>query len=285
MKISFTSNLMQIQSLPINSQKAANKSDLTERKNIKSLMGLPEHRYLVNFCANKDNLESLFNSYGNGKGMPFTFDEKLKVMSPETRKNINNVYANYRSVYADMEDCHTVEELKEKFPNEFEHLQSALSRKESKGSFISQVNKWAKLFEDSGEYLFPETKDNDLSVYLAKKIYFEAKTKEEIKKDFIKDLNTDILSPKDIEDIKTCRGKNDKGEILPESTYTLLGLTGNVKSNGFRHSLMTSREDYIRNFGSVYRGKRKGNFGKTVDGIINSNENAEVVLPNKKSKN
>ena len=50
----------------------------------------------------------------------------------------------------------------------------------SKGSFLTQLNEWGKEIINAGEYLFPETKDNDLSVYLAKKIYFEAKTKQEI---------------------------------------------------------------------------------------------------------
>jgi len=170
-----------------------------ENRNVNLLNSIQDNRYLINFCANNENLEKIYQTYGNDNGMPISFDRYLANIPKEEREKRKDTYASYRSVYAEMEDCHTVEKLKEKFPEEFEGIKSTFYLKDNKGSFLYKIKEWASVFEGSDQYLFEETKDNDLSVYLAKKIYLEAKTKKEIKEDFIKDINKSIFTEEDIE--------------------------------------------------------------------------------------
>ena len=247
------------------------------------LANMPNYRYQINFGAMNDNLESLYKAYGQGKGMPETYDKVLSEMSSDERKSITNVYAHYRSIYAPLEECHSTEEIKKLFPAEFAKIQSALTRKSNNNSFIAKVSEWSSLFKDESDgFLFPETQDNDLAVYLAKKIFLEAKTKKEIKEDFLKEINREIL---DEQDIKKLLVTNRGTEIIPDSVFTLLGLQGKFEANGFRYSLLRSREDYIEKYGSVYHSKRKENFTKIVDTVISATDTIANTLPKKGSAN
>ena len=258
-----------------------NQTNTIENKNINLLNSIQDNRYLINFCANNENLDKIYKNYGNNNGMPISFDRYLTNISQEEREKRKDTYASYRSVYADMENCHTTTRLKELFPEEFENIKSTFSLKDNKGSFLFKVKEWASLFEGSDDYLFPETKDNDLSVYLAKKIYLEAKTKKEIKEDFIKDVNKSIFSEQDLETLKNPKS----GELIPDSVYSKLGLRGDIKSNGFRHSLCLSRQDYIEKYGSIYKSKRKENFEKVLEKVIETKKTEKTEKVNIPKKN
>lgn len=284
MKILSTSSLMFNANNFIQKKSVAKGYANAENNAVTNLNLMPNYSYLIKFGANNDNLDTLYNSYANGKGMPYTYEQVAGKMTPEERKNITDVYANYKSVYAKMEDCHTVEDLKKEFPVEFKNIQSALTQKDSEGSFLTALNQSARAFDGLVlGYMFPKTKDNDFSVYLAKKIYFEAKTKEEIIKDFPNDLNTDILTPKDIEDIKSTRGGKTSNELIPLSVYKKLGLVGDANSNGFRHSLCVSRQEYIDKYGSIYKAVRRANFEQNVKDILDVSDTSTVNLPKKNS--
>lgn len=259
-------------------------SNPIENKNVNLLNTIQDNRYLINFCANNENLEKIYQNYGKDNGMPISFDRYLANIPKEEREKRKDTYASYRSVYADMENCHTTTRLKELFPEEFENIKSAFSLKDNKGSFLYKIKEWASVFEGSDQYLFEETKDNDLAVYLAKKIYLEAKTKKEIKEDFIKDINKSIFTEEDIETLKNQKS----GELIPDSVYTKLGLRGDFKSNGFRHSLCLSRQDYIEKYGSIYKSKRKENFEKVLEKVIEtkkSEKTEKTHIPKKHTGN
>jgi len=273
----------------INSNKQKNNNKIKEEKILNidkkiDLLNIGDNRYLINFGANNENLQKLYETYSNGKGMPISFENYLKNMPQEQRERTKDIYNSYKFVYGEMENCHSVEELKEYFPMELGKIKSAKSEDFIKGSFLYQINEWSGLFENSGEYLFPETKDNDLTVYLAKKIYFEAKTKKEIQEDFLKDINKEILSEKDIEELKSKRSKSGS-ELIPESIYSKLGLTGSFNSNGFRNSLCLSRKEYIEKYGSIYKEKRKENLEKVLKEVVENLDGTEKVNPRKNKVN
>ena len=247
------------------------------------LKNMPNYQYQVSFGAMNTNLENLYKAFGLGKGMPETYNKVLSEMTDNAREIITNVYAHYRSIYAPLEDCHSTEAIRQLFPAEFSGIQSALTRKSNNGSFISKVAQWAKLFEgESDNFLFPETKDNDLTVYLAKKLFLEAKTKQEIKDDFFKDINREILSEEDIQELMvTTQGS----KMIPNSVFAQLGLQGKFEANGFRHSLLRSREDYVQKYGSVYLSKRKAVFDKTVETVTSTTNSNAITLPKRGSAN
>ena len=247
------------------------------------LANMPNYKYQVSFGAMNSSLESLYKAFGQGKGMPETYNRVLSEMASSAREAVKSVYAHYRSVYAPLEECHSIEAIKKLFPAEFAKIQSALTRKSNNGSFISKVSEWAGLFDgESDKFLFPETKDNDLAVYLAKKLFLEAKTKNEIRVDFFKEINREILNEQDIKKLMiTTRGT----ETIPDSVFAQLGLQGKFEANGFRHSLLRSREDYIQKYGSVYLSKRKAVFARTVEAITSSTDTAAITLPKRGSAN
>lgn len=255
-------------------------SDIISKTN---LANMPNYQYQVSFGAMNTNLENLYKAFGQGKGMPETYNRILSRMTSGAREAITNVYAHYRSIYAPLENCHSTEEIQKLFPVEFSKIQSALTRKSNNGSFISKVAQWGSLFKgESDSFLFPETKDNDLTVYLAKKLFLEAKTKDEIKTDFFNDINREILSEQDIQELMTTtRGT----KIIPNSVFVQLGLQGKFEANGFRHSLLRSREDYVQKYGSVYFSKRKAAFDKSVEAVISTTNDKTVELPKRGSAN
>lgn len=283
MKIYFNPSFSKMDNVTSLSYEQAKENNHTTNTFKTDLKNMPNYQYQVSFGAMNTNLENLYKAFGQGKGMPETYNKVLSEMTNTAREAITNVYAHYRSIYAPLEECHNTESIKKLFPAEFSGIQSGLTRKSNNGSFISKVTQWAKLFEgESDNFLFPETKDNDLTVYLAKKLFLEAKTKQEIKDDFFKDINREILSEEDIQELMvTTQGT----KTIPNSVFAQLGLQGKFEANGFRHSLLRSREDYIQKYGSVYLSKRKAVFDKTVETVISTTNSDAITLPKRGSAN
>ncbi|MCQ2957400.1 MAG: hypothetical protein MJ180_00695, partial [Candidatus Gastranaerophilales bacterium] len=251
-------------SLKDNAQSKQNITEKTDNTvNTTSLSNFPNYSYQINFGANSDNLESFYTAYSDGKGMPASYNMHLNTYTAEERAKIKEVFANYRSFYDNMENCHTVEELQQAYPLEFKNLQSSFSQEARDNSFLNKFQDLTTSIMELGEYVFLETQDNDLTVYLAKKIYLESKTKDEIDKDFYNDLNKFY----DIEDYKA-RFPFGKDGIIPQNIYKNLGLTTSRNETGFRLSLCCSRDDYIRKYGSVYKSKRKENFDEFIEDVL-----------------
>lgn len=223
--------------------KTANKS----QPEATTLKNMPNYSDMVSFCRNNENMGTFYKAYK--EEMPETLRKSCEEKSEEELSQITDVYGYYRKVYADMQFCTTVEDLKEKFPQEFKNLKSALGEdvKGKKGSFLAKIQDLTaepraynqKILLNNG--VVP---DQDLSVYLAKKLFFEVKTKEEIVEDFSRDINKN-LHPDVLEYLNLASWKTDKEKcLIPDNVYTELGLILPKEQRNFRASLLSARKNF-----------------------------------------
>ena len=141
--------------------------------------------YNVNFGARLFRTPANFYEQPfNKNGMPDTMKNYLYT-DYEDRKNMPPSQM-MRLVYEDIEIADSLDDVKELYPEEplFKNLTDARNKK-AKTGVLAEID----LMKQDGKPLF-KNGNNNLGLYLLKKVYLEGKTLKEINKDFEKDISS-----------------------------------------------------------------------------------------------
>lgn len=141
--------------------------------------------YNVNFGARLFRTPANFYEQPfNKNGMPDTMKNYLYT-DYEDRKNMPPSQM-MRLVYEDIEIANSLDDVKELYPEEplFKNLTDARNKK-AKTGVLAEID----LMKQDGKPLF-KNGNNNLGLYLLKKVYLEGKTLKEINKDFEKDISS-----------------------------------------------------------------------------------------------
>lgn len=141
--------------------------------------------YNVNFGARLFRTPANFYEQPfNKNGMPDTMKSYLYT-DYEDRKNMPPSQM-MRLVYEDIEIADSLDDVKELYPKEplFKNLTDARNKK-AKTGVLAEID----LMKQDGKPLFKDG-NNNLGLYLLKKVYLEGKTLKEINKDFEKDISS-----------------------------------------------------------------------------------------------
>lgn len=141
--------------------------------------------YNVNFGARLFRTPANFYEQPfNKNGMPDTMKSYLYA-DYEDRKNMPPSQM-MRLVYEDIEIADSLDDVKELYPEEplFKNLTDARNKK-AKTGVLAEID----LMKQDGKPLF-KNGNNNLGLYLLKKVYLEGKTLKEINKDFEKDISS-----------------------------------------------------------------------------------------------
>lgn len=184
--------------------------------------------------------ENFFEQDFNRENMPSTMRNYL-FGNYEDRQHIPPAQM-MEIVFDDIKKANTLEEVKELyFPDEelFQNLHS-MSDKNYRESILAEIN----VMKEPDKTLFKDGND-DLGMYILKKIYLESKTLKEINKDFKEDISNHY---KGLSDIK----------------YTDLANFGiRFPKQAFWHSLYSNRENFpfvsVKKGDSVYHANGNGN--------------------------
>lgn len=184
--------------------------------------------YSVNFTERLNRTpENFYAQEFNRNNMPVTvkdylfenFDERHHMPPAQLQ----------REAYQYLALADNVNEVKDLYNNEplFKDLKSIDDTKPSKGILL--LLKWDK--QTSNTPIFKDKSNNDLTVYLLKKVYLEGKTLDEINKDFDKDTT---------EEIKRELGVKD-GKYFAQSTLRSLGIR--YPNLSYYNSFLATRND------------------------------------------
>lgn len=163
------------------------------------------------------------NFYGcdfNQKNMPATMKEYLDEDFEDRQKMPPAQMLTL--VFADVKNAKSLKEVKELYPDEplFANLTDIPNQKSKTGTLA-----YIDMFKEDGKSLFKNGQDN-LGLYLVKKIYTEGKTLKEINKDFNKDISVHYAG-------------------LPEPDYKELHKFGiRFPNHSFWSSLTATREEF-----------------------------------------
>ena len=180
---------------PVSSQKMLfsnqnnNKVNSSENKEIKthrkySYNPIAYQDYGINFSARLfRSPANFFEQDFNRKGMPETMKNYL-FDDYEDRQNMPPAQM-MRLVFDDINETKSLEQVKRLYPNEplFNNLRD-LPNRNARAGVIAEID----LMKQVDKSLFKNGQDN-LGLYLLKKIYLEGKTLKEINKDFQKDVS------------------------------------------------------------------------------------------------
>ncbi len=171
--------------------------------------------------------ENFYEQDFNKENMPKTLREYVyESWDSDFRKTIPPAQA-MKEVFGKIKYAKNLDMVKEMYPDEplFAELTSTPKRKSREG-LLGMINLLKEDPEYKGKTLF-KNGDNDLGLYILKKIYIEGKTLEEINKDFSKDVSVYFKSY----DIK-------------HQDYSAFGIK--FPKHSFWHSFLPTRTD--RNF-------------------------------------
>lgn len=171
--------------------------------------------------------ENFYEQDFNKENMPKTLREYIyESWDSDFRKTIPPAQA-MKEVFGKIKYAKNLDMVKEMYPDEplFAELTSTPKRKSREG-LLGMINLLKEDPEYKGKTLF-KNGDNDLGVYILKKIYIEGKTLEEINKDFSRDVSVYFKSY----DIK-------------HQDYSAFGIK--FPKHSFWHSFLPTRTD--RNF-------------------------------------
>lgn len=145
-----------------------------------------------------------------------------------------------------LEDAKTIDDIKKAYPNEplFEFLMNPEQTLATRG-IISCFNSNKELLEISDEGALKDK--TNLTVYLVKKVFLEAKTIDEINKDIENDLNEDLKA-----DFKY---KNPNSKYIYGSTLQSLGIK--TPDSKYQQSLRYTRDGYSDFIGNKISGALK----------------------------
>ncbi|MDR1168069.1 MAG: hypothetical protein LBK53_04150 [Heliobacteriaceae bacterium] len=164
--------------------------------------------------------ENFYEQPFNQKGMPDTMKEFLA--QDENNKKIPPAQV-LGIIFKPIEDAKTLDDVKNSIPNEplFQNLVSSPTIESRKG-ILAEIS----LFKDDDKVSLFKNGNNDLGIYILKKIYLEGKTLNEINADFKKDISVVFkdLSP------------------ITDSAVYAYGIRR--PDNAFWHSFLATRNDY-----------------------------------------
>ena len=185
--------------------------------------------YLLSFEARVD--KGLPRFYEENKDrMPHTV--KTYIDTLPNKRGLSPLQAQYNA-YKSIVYAKTTDEIKQAYPDEelFSELKSSSENKAKKG-LLYEIKIMSDDLKKGGETVLPD--DEDLSVYIVKKIFLEAKSLSEINEDLDKDLNPIFK-------------KEDKNYIN-YSTLETLGIK--LPNQEYLTSLRFTRDGYSDEIGS-----------------------------------
>ncbi len=168
----------------------------------------------------------------NSKRIPTTM--KLYLDSLQDKFSMTPLQAQ-KNAYLKLEDAKSIEDVQNFFPDEelFIYLEKAKDTKATSG-ILGIYREFKELYDSvlkNGE---------DLTLYILKKIFLEAKMLDEINKDLDKDLNEDIKLE--------FQRRYPNGEYLHSSTLKSLGIYN--PDTAYLNSLKFTRDGYSDEFGA-----------------------------------
>lgn len=205
------------------SKKSTSQNNNNQYTNINPIKSLPNFAYKdfnITFKGGRTP-EDFYRQDFNVNGMPQTMRAYLNE-DYEDRQFMPPAQI-MRTVFNDIKYLDNLDEVKEVYSDEplFKKLHQKPSRK-------TRTIREIELMSEDGKTPFKNSNDN-LGMYLLKKIYIEGKTFDEIKKDFNKDLSVHY-----------------KG-ISPLDYNTLYAYGINYPDSSFWHSYIATRDDYTIN--------------------------------------
>lgn len=223
MKVQFTPQLFQ--NKPFSQSKPQIKTK-EENQNSYSYNPIAYKDFNVSFGARLFRTpENFYEQDFNEQNMPDTL-HKYIYESPDSdfRKTIPPAQA-MKEVFGKINYAKDLDAVKKMFPDEplFKNLTSTPNKKSREG-LLGIINLMKNDPSYEGKTLF-KNGNNDLGMYILKKIYVEGKTLKEINKDFSKDVSVYFKSY----------------EIKPQD-YNAFGIR--FPNNSFWHSFIVTREDF-----------------------------------------
>ena len=183
--------------------------------------------WMLSFGARVDKgLNRFYNE--NKDRMPKTVRELVEPMP--NRGVLTPMEAQYYA-YEKLENAESVEDIKKAYPDEplFNALKDPSEKTKSTVGILHAIREMNDLYEDG----VLQTKEN-LTVYLVKKIFLEAKTLDEINNDLDNDLDTDFKT--------YYNGKNPDSPYIRNSTLSALGIQ--MPDKDYLQSLRYTRDGY-----------------------------------------
>ncbi len=245
-------------------------------------------------CKIDSNYSKFFNAYPNNYYL--SFGERVKKDLPSFLERNSNYLPERFKIYTDslddiqkstmtplealrnayelLEICESIQDIKDAYPEEplFKNLRSVSETKAPKGILHE-----ARIFEDDLKKVNEGVLNNkeDLTVYLIKKIFLEAKTFEEINEDLDNDINPLFK-------------KKDKNYIYHN---TLNSLNIMFPRSEFLNSLRYTRENYSDEIGKILSdkwnnltdGEKQERIQKIIDGKNNISDEKKEELKKLKS--
>ncbi|MBQ1612368.1 MAG: hypothetical protein II085_02720, partial [Alphaproteobacteria bacterium] len=226
MKVSFTPQI-KMAIYGAEKQSAADKK-AGEYQNNTSYNPIAYRDYIISFGERLFRTpENFYEQDFNKKNMPKTLYDFIYTGDETFFKRTIPPAQAMGIVFKDIEDAKNLDEVKAMFPEEplFEELSSKPKVKSREG-LLGAIN----LFKDDPEYIANnrtlfKNGENDLGMYILKKIYLEGKPLKEINKDFKKDVSVYY----------------EGFEITPKD-YMAFGIR--FPKHSFWHSYIATREDF-----------------------------------------
>ena len=193
-----------------------------------SLMSYPVS-YYISFEARTDKSMQAF--YDRNKNiMPSTVKRYIESLSSDKRETITPLAAQYEA-FKDLLLASNVDDVKELYPDEvlFSNLKT-VGQTVAKTGFLYEARLMKPDLEAEGSGILQS--EEDLTVYLLKKIFLENKTKDQINDDLDCDLNPVF--------------KNEDKKYV---TYEVLSSLGIRQNAAYKHSLESTREGYSDEIG------------------------------------
>lgn len=222
MKVQFTPQLLMQKRTPQIQQKQQNH----KVENTFSYNPIGYQDYNVSFGARLFRTpENFYEQDFNEQNMPETLHKYIYESTDSNfRKTIPPAQA-MKEVFGKINYAKDLDAVKKMFPDEplFENLTSTPNKKSREG-LLGIINLMKNDPSYEGKTLF-KNGNNDLGMYILKKIYVEGKTLKEINKDFSKDVSVYF-----------------KSYAIKPQDYNAFGIR--FPNNSFWHSFIVTREDF-----------------------------------------
>lgn len=213
-----------------NNYKKINQSGYTNNVDY-SPISYPANYYL-SFGARVD--KGLNRFYEQNKDvMPITVKSYIENLSSDDKQVITPLQAQ-ANAFEFLTICDSVDDVKDIYDNEplFENLKKATDTRATRG-LLYDIRLMSDDIKSDGDFVVKG--EEDLTLYLLKKVYLESKTIAEINEDLHSDLNPIF--------------QNDEKNYVSSSTLSALGIK--LPKNEYLTSLRYTREGYSDKMGQV----------------------------------
>lgn len=237
-----------------------------KEKTVKTEQTVTENQILSNYYNNH------FISFGArvDKGLE-QFYERNKERLPKSveteifdaltsGKEIPTPIEAHARAFNDVYLSETVDEIKELYPDEplFQGLKTVKEAKGTRG-LIYEINTLSDVLKETGEHLFKDGSD-DLTAYLVKKLFAEAKTLKEVNEDLNLDLN-EGFSERRIQS-STLKAL---GIELPDHRYlTSLYFTREGAADAIGNTISKALKEYYEKMSPLDKTSRQSQSGKVM---------------------